>query len=100
MFSQMGPQQSPLADKITGQHITDMLSIQRDGMTNHFEDSKHERKFGMIAFIAFLAFVLILLLMLLVTDNASIATNVLTVLLAAGGTGVGGWGWAKGRSSN
>jgi hypothetical protein len=98
--TQWGPPQHPLAEKITAEHITTMLEIDRERVKNQREDERDHRKGFIFLFCAFFVFVLITLFMLLWSGNDELTEKVLIGVVTSVASGLGGYGLGKSRSGS
>ena len=95
MFAQFGPQSSPLADKITPEHIEGVIQTQKLSIEKGFEDNELTRRHMRFGLVAILIFILAMVGVLLGTGNQALVEPVLVALVLVGGAGAGGWGIAK-----
>lgn len=93
-----GSSRSRLLEKVTGEHITEMLSIQRESLKHDREDQTEDRKHSRVILFTVALFVLILVGMLLYSGNPQLTERVLTALISLIAGAVGGYGYGKSRS--
>jgi hypothetical protein len=98
MFGQVGPPPNPLAEKITADHITTMLSIDLERVKGQREDDREHRRGVLFLCCAFLVFVLVTLGMLLWAGNDDLTEKVLIGLVTAVASGLGGYGLGKAQN--
>ena len=93
--AQFGPQSSPLAEKITPEHIEGVIQTQKLSIEKGFEDNELTRRHMRFGLVAILIFILAMVGVLLGTGNQALVEPVLVALVLVGGAGAGGWGIAK-----
>lgn len=100
MFSSFGPAPFPLAEKLTPEHISTLLDIDRQKVNNERASENEGRRYGLIAAAMFLVFVLLMLGLLLWRGNDALTEKVIigTVTLIAGALGGYGVGTTRNKS--
>lgn len=97
MITKSSPE-SEIANKITSEHITKMLENQEKAMDYSFKDEKYKNIFyGVIIFILLASTLCIILLL---KDLPDTMERVLTVLITAVISGLGGYGIGKGNKED
>lgn len=99
MFQQVGPPPSPLADKITSEHITAMLDLEQQRLGHVRSDRTEERKSGTTRVIVACTFVLILIGLLTVTGNSELLKDVLIGLVGLVAGAFGGYGYGRSQAT-
>lgn len=97
MVGQWGPAPHPLADKISGEHITTMLDIDRERVVNQRDNDRHARITHAVMFGGFCGFVLLLVALLLWAGNDDLTEKILIGLVTAVASGFGGYGIGRSR---
>lgn len=92
---QTAPMPHPLADKITGEHVTQALEIQQRSGDHLLQDRGEQRAHAKFIFVAASVFLLGLIALLVFTGNASQVEEIVTLLFVGAATAVGGWGYAQ-----
>jgi Na+/proline symporter len=91
----MGSQRSPLQDKVTGEHITEMLAIDREQLGRVERDRSDQRKHQTRLAVIACAFVLLLVGLLTYTGNSALTENVLSGLVGLAAGAFGGYGFGR-----
>lgn len=99
MVSQFGPAPSPIAEKITPEHISAMLEIDRARIGNEHLSEKDQRRFLIIVFGMLGFFVLAMLYVLLATGNDQLTEKVLTGFFSLIAGFLGGFGVGRAKKS-
>jgi hypothetical protein len=89
---QYGPPRHPLADKLTGEHLTEILSIQRQGLVSQQADREHQRKHHRSMAVIACVFVLGLTGLLLAGGQSGITERVILSLISLAAVAFGGYG--------
>jgi hypothetical protein len=89
---QFGPPRHPLQEKITEAHVTEILSIQREGMKHAQTNKEGERKHQTTLCVIACGFVLLLVGLLVFTGNAALTEKVVIGLVSFAGGAFGGYG--------
>ena len=97
MFSEFRPVRSPLADKLTPEHISKMLEINRDRVGNERAAEREDRYFRAVMFVVLCAFILSLVHMLLAAGNDQLTEKILIGLVTLVAGVAGGYGIGKSR---
>lgn len=95
-MAQMGPPPNPLQEKITAEHISEMLAADRDQIRNVREDRKDARQSHFRLAVLACVFVLALVVALAFLQQGALIPSVLTSLIAVVAGAFGGYGVAKG----
>ena len=99
-FGQIGgSSRSRFLEKVTGEHITEMLSIQRESLKTDQADRGEGRKHQRSILITVSLFVLILVGMLIFSGNSQLTERVLIALTSLIAGAVGGYGLGRSRDS-
>jgi hypothetical protein len=92
---QFGPARHPLQDKITEGHITEILSINREGMQSFAKDREGERKHHTTLCLIACGFVLILVALFIFSGNAALTEKILISLVSLAAGAFGGYGYGS-----
>lgn len=97
MFGQFGPAPWPLEEKLTSEHISKMLEIDRDRVGNERAAERGGRYFHAGMFVILCAFILSLVHMLLAAGNDQLTEKILIGLVTLVAGVAGGYGVGKSR---
>lgn len=95
MVGQWGPAPHPLAEKISPEHITTMLDIDRERVISQRDGDRHARTTHAFMFGGFCLFVLALVALLLWAGNDDLTEKILIGLVSAVASGFGGYGLGR-----
>ena len=90
---QFGPPRHPLQEKITPEHITEILSIQREGMQRSQVDRDGQRKHHTTLCLIACGFVLALVGLLVFSGNAQMTEKILIGAFGVVAGAFGGYGY-------
>lgn len=99
-FSGMFPAPNPIADKITAEHISEIIKSGGEADQRAFEAMKFSKIVGIIG--VFIILVFILAVIFIFKDSPEYITPIITLIAGLAGGGAGGYsiGYAKGRDNN
>lgn len=98
MMASFGPAPNPLAEKITVEHISQMLDLEALKLDHSRTDKSEERSAEFKVATLGSIFVLVLVGLLVFSGNAPLVQNVLSGLIGLVGGALGGYGVGRSRT--
>ena len=100
LISGMFPAPNPIADKITTEHISEIIKSGGEADQRAFEAMKFSKIVGIISIFIVLVFVLVVIYMF--KDSPEYITPIISLIIGLAGGGAGGYsiGYNKGRDNN
>ena len=84
---------NPMMNKVTSQHISDILKYSDEEDKRDREDYKRDRNLKLFIFLGVLLF--IVFLVIIFKDNVNTLISILGAMAALAGAAFGGWGFGK-----